>query len=51
MFSSVGKKKIAAQVALLLVDIVVLALAARVNDFNEFFCASPLSCPCPAPAH
>ncbi|KJA17205.1 hypothetical protein HYPSUDRAFT_70872 [Hypholoma sublateritium FD-334 SS-4] len=42
MLSSVGKKKITAQVAFLVVDIIVLALAARVNAFNEFFYAADL---------
>lgn len=39
-FSSVGKKKVAAHVALYFVNIIVLALAARVNLFQEFFCES-----------
>jgi len=41
-FSSAGRKKFAAHVALLLVDIVVLALSARVNRFQEFFYAADL---------
>jgi len=36
-FSRVGRTKIAAHAALLLVNIIVLALAARVNLFQEFF--------------
>ncbi|TFK37035.1 hypothetical protein BDQ12DRAFT_685715 [Crucibulum laeve] len=41
-FSSVGRKKISAQVAFLLVNIVVLALAARVNSFQDFFFVADL---------
>ncbi|PPQ67688.1 hypothetical protein CVT26_007415 [Gymnopilus dilepis] len=36
-FSSVGRKKLAGHAAFLLVDIIVLALAARVNQFQDFF--------------
>lgn len=39
-FSSVGKKKVAVHIALYFVNIIVLALAARVNLFQEFFCES-----------
>ncbi|KAJ3807922.1 hypothetical protein EV368DRAFT_83090 [Lentinula lateritia] len=41
-FSSVGKKKVGAHVALYWVNIVVLALSARVNLFQEFFFAADL---------
>jgi hypothetical protein len=41
-FSSVGKKKVAVHVALYFVNIIVLALAARVNMFQEFFFAADL---------
>ncbi|KAF7760223.1 hypothetical protein Agabi119p4_10899 [Agaricus bisporus var. burnettii] len=36
-YSSAGKKKLAAQIFLFLVNVVVLALAARINQFQEFF--------------
>ncbi|KAH9475925.1 hypothetical protein JR316_0011487 [Psilocybe cubensis] len=36
-FSAVGKKKLAGHAAFLLVDIIVLALATRVNQFQDFF--------------
>ncbi|KAF9004649.1 hypothetical protein BDQ17DRAFT_1354438 [Cyathus striatus] len=36
-FSQVGKKRVVAHVTFLLTDIVVLALAARVNQFQDFF--------------
>jgi hypothetical protein len=39
-FSSVGRKKVAAHLTLYLVNIIVLALAARVNLFQEFFYAA-----------
>ncbi|KAF8191372.1 hypothetical protein BJ912DRAFT_925323 [Pholiota molesta] len=42
MFSPVGRKKIAAQVAFLLVDIIVLALSASVNQFQDFFYVADL---------
>jgi uncharacterized membrane protein len=41
-FTSVGKKKVAAHVALYFVNIIVLALSARVNEFQEFFYAADL---------
>ncbi|KAJ4474379.1 hypothetical protein J3R30DRAFT_3778879 [Lentinula aciculospora] len=41
-FTSVGKRKIAVQVILYCVNIVVLALSARVNLFQEFFFAADL---------
>ncbi|KAF9473469.1 hypothetical protein BDN70DRAFT_885794 [Pholiota conissans] len=42
MFSSVGRKKIAAQAVFLLVDIIVLALSATVNRFQDFFYVADL---------
>ncbi|KAI0367155.1 hypothetical protein BV20DRAFT_1045709 [Pilatotrama ljubarskyi] len=36
-FSSVGKKKLGVHVLLILLDVIALALAARVNIFQEFF--------------
>jgi uncharacterized integral membrane protein len=36
-FSSVGRTKVAAHFAILLVNLIVLALSARVNIFQEFF--------------
>ncbi|KAK7052329.1 hypothetical protein R3P38DRAFT_2859784 [Favolaschia claudopus] len=36
-FSSVGRKKVAVHLFLLLINIVVLALSTRVNQFQEFF--------------
>jgi len=36
-FSTVGKIKVSAHAALLLVNIIVLAFATRVNRFQEFF--------------
>ncbi|KXN88685.1 hypothetical protein AN958_06229 [Leucoagaricus sp. SymC.cos] len=41
-FSPAGKKKLAAQVFLFAVNIVVLALSARVNQFQEFFFVADL---------
>ncbi|KAG7095182.1 hypothetical protein E1B28_005961 [Marasmius oreades] len=41
-FSSVGKKKIAAHVFLLLINILVLALSSRINQFQEFFFVADL---------
>ncbi|KDR70290.1 hypothetical protein GALMADRAFT_255196 [Galerina marginata CBS 339.88] len=40
--SAVGKKKVAGQVAFLLVDIIVLALSTKVNHFQEFFYVADL---------
>ncbi|KAL0581460.1 hypothetical protein V5O48_000614 [Marasmius crinis-equi] len=41
-FSSVGKKKIAAQGFLLFINILVLAFSSRVNQFQEFFFVADL---------
>lgn len=41
-FTSVGRKKLAAHLAVYFVNIIVLALAARVNLFQEFFYAADL---------
>ncbi|KAJ3512761.1 hypothetical protein NLJ89_g3334 [Agrocybe chaxingu] len=37
VLSSVGRKKLAGQAAFLFLDVVVLALSARVNQFQDFF--------------
>ncbi|KAF9561725.1 hypothetical protein CPC08DRAFT_688654 [Agrocybe pediades] len=36
-FSSVGRKKVAGHIVFLLVDVIVLALSTRVNQFQDFF--------------
>jgi len=41
-FTSVGRKKVAVHVALYFVNIIVLALAARINSFQQFFFAADL---------
>ncbi|KAE9402573.1 hypothetical protein BT96DRAFT_879448 [Gymnopus androsaceus JB14] len=41
-FTSVGRKKVAAHLTLYFLNIIVLALAARVNSFQEFFYAADL---------
>ncbi|KAF5339595.1 hypothetical protein D9611_011438 [Ephemerocybe angulata] len=41
-FSTVGKKKVASHAVLLVLDLVVLGLAVKVNKFNEFFYVADL---------
>ncbi|KAF8154669.1 hypothetical protein B0H34DRAFT_532340 [Crassisporium funariophilum] len=41
--SSVGRKQLAGHAAFLLVDIIVLALSSRVNDFQDFFYLFPFA--------
>ncbi|KAF9447618.1 hypothetical protein P691DRAFT_671132 [Macrolepiota fuliginosa MF-IS2] len=42
VFSSAGKKKLAAQAFLFSINVIVLALAARVNQFQDFFYVADL---------
>ena len=49
-FSSLGKKRLAATATILLLALVTIVLAARVNQFQDFFCASPSLSPLRASA-